>query len=201
SLHRIVNGGPGGPPSFENLMRLCQAVGEHPARWFAAAGHVEMAYFLRETTEESAASRQPDPENADLRRHLEALLARGLGAEVRRALQRLEDALLAARVFFHKTFEESGAERAVILANHRMRGDVLVFAGCSEPQARAAAASQDALPESWTSLRRELGAGLEVVVLLYKPAEPDSEDPWCRCLDVWAAVLPQAWRIEQDASV
>ncbi|HSR66979.1 MAG TPA: helix-turn-helix transcriptional regulator, partial [Acidobacteriota bacterium] len=47
SLHRIVNGGPGGPPSFENLMRLCQAVGEHPARWFAAAGHVEMAYFLR----------------------------------------------------------------------------------------------------------------------------------------------------------
>ncbi|HSR52938.1 MAG TPA: hypothetical protein VLV83_19120 [Acidobacteriota bacterium] len=200
AMHRIATGSRGGPPGFESLMRLCHLAGESPVPWFEAAGHVEMAHLLKETcgkvdAPEDASFRHDFPELYIL---FEAMLARGLAAKAGTMLQHLDSAIDPARSYFRQAAQASGADSAVLVAHHRIPGDVVEAFQCSPVDARALARAGKQLPQGWWRKRRPLTTKAELVLLAKSSGGPEAGD-WDACLQFCATMLAEAWDLPGQA--
>ncbi|HSR52478.1 MAG TPA: helix-turn-helix domain-containing protein, partial [Acidobacteriota bacterium] len=190
SLHRVWSGG--GPPSLEFLIKLCCAAGDHPSLWLEAAGWTEMAVMMRE-----CCGQGPESETAtarEARKSLERLIARGQEAKALTSLHEIEAGLDGLREHFRLALENQEIEAAVLLANHRMRGDLLAFHGCSEVKALALAAAQDDLPQGWgsTSLS-DTRLEMEFVCLVRPKQALQQHDCWQKRLQDWGSILRELW--------
>ena len=178
-------------PSPETALRLARYLQIHPARILEMSGQTVLSELFWEIFPEEGGFRPPaslqagDIQKSELHRRLEGLIQRGLGKEALVALAPLEERWRSLQPELEAFTASLEAEAACLIADHRVKGDLLCRCNC--PLVTAETLAKRRSLQGWQRFSHQT-EGLELQLFLKNSKKAD-EKLARTALGMWSANL------------